>query len=158
MGKKSICSLLVFIANAICVNCRNNTQNTKFEEWWAFTSMYSQVKFWNSCFTSFVLGALHSHSTFYGPSNRGLFWLVYLPCLSQMERERDGFITFSVIPLLGSHAWGQSLEILLKDTLEIYIRTLAPLFNASIVLYRCHTEYSCFHGRQWHAEIYLWDF
>lgn len=83
-----------------CGGCCKNTQNTRFEEWWAFTSMYPQVKFRNSCF-----------------------------------RERHGFITLSVIPLLVSHAWGQSLEILLKDTLEIYIRTVAPCFNASIVYY-----------------------
>lgn len=100
-----------------------------FEEWWDFTSMYPQVKFRNSCLTSSVFGALLAHWTFYGPSNGGLFRLVYLPCLSQMER-RDGFITVFVIPLLGSHAWGQSLEISLK---ELYIRTVAPSFNASTV-------------------------
>jgi len=123
------------------------TQNAVFEEWWDFTSMYPQVKFRNSYLTASVFGALLTHWNVYGLSNGGLFRLVYLPCLSQMER-RDGFITLFVIPLQGSHAWGQSLEISQKDTLELYIRTVAP--RLMHLLCRIHTEYFHFH-EQWQA-------
>lgn len=61
--------------------------------------------------------------------------MAWLSALFISDGEKDGFITLSVIPLLGSHAWGQSLEILLKDTLKMFISTLVPCFNASTVYY-----------------------